>query len=176
MVARFRPHLLTKLSLQVFSVFWRLDALIQVKNDDSIKKHSFFGVSWSSILNKRGCKSHLQYKIWGRLKMAYKPCAYLACLLLHTDSNTYPACSTNWFLRTFQRVASCVFWESMAYRLACVCARIERSLSIYMVKDFFVEVLYQHDNSEGEAEKLNVFDSLKGLNSYLEKEFKTAFW
>ena len=45
-----------------------------------------------------------------------------------------------------------------------------------MVKDFFVEVLYQHDNIEGEAEKLNVFDSLKGLNSYLEKELKTAFW
>lgn len=53
--------------------------------------------------------------------------------------------------------------------------RENRKVFIYMVKDFFVEVLYQHDNSEGDAEKLNVFDSLKGLNSYLEKEFKTAF-
>ena len=171
MVARFRPHLLTKLSLQVFSVFWRLDALIQVKNDDSIKKHSFFGVSWSSILNKRGCKSHLQYKIWGRLKMAYKPCAYLACLLLHTDSNTYSACS----FKNLSESGKLRFLREHGVSLG-VRMRENRKVFIYMVKDFFVEVLYQHDNIEGEAEKLNVFDSLKGLNSYLEKEFKTAFW
>ena len=53
--------------------------------------------------------------------------------------------------------------------------RENRKVFIYMVKDFFVEVLYCNDNSEGDAEKLNIFDSLKGLNSYLENEFKTAF-
>lgn len=53
--------------------------------------------------------------------------------------------------------------------------RENRKVFIYMVKDFFVEVLYRDDNSEGEAERMNVFDSLKGLNSYLENEFKKAF-
>ncbi len=53
--------------------------------------------------------------------------------------------------------------------------RENRKVFIYMVKDFFVEVLYRDDNSEGEVERMNVFDSLKGLNSYLENEFKKAF-
>jgi hypothetical protein len=53
--------------------------------------------------------------------------------------------------------------------------RENRKVFIYMVKDFFVEVIYQQDNTESEAETLNIFDSLKGLNSYLENEFRTAF-
>ena len=103
--------------------------------------------------------------------MAYKPCAYLACLLLHTDSNTYSACS----FKNLSESGKLRFLREHGVSLG-VRMRENRKVFIYMVKDFFVEVLYQHDNSEGEAEKLNVFDSLKGLNSYLEKEFKTAFW
>ena len=53
--------------------------------------------------------------------------------------------------------------------------RENRKVFIYMVKEFFVEVIYQQDNSDREAERLNIFDSLKGLNSYLENEFRTAF-
>lgn len=53
--------------------------------------------------------------------------------------------------------------------------RENRKVFIYMVKDFFVEVIYRQDNSDSEAEKLNIFDSLKGLNEYLESEFKAAF-
>lgn len=53
--------------------------------------------------------------------------------------------------------------------------RENRKVFIYMVKDFFVEVIYRNDNSDGDAEKFNIFDSIKGLNSYLENEFKTAF-
>jgi hypothetical protein len=53
--------------------------------------------------------------------------------------------------------------------------RENRKVFIYMVKDFFVEVLYRNDNNEGEAERLNVFDSLKGLSAYLENEFRATF-
>ncbi|MFM8851339.1 MAG: hypothetical protein ACKOE5_13215 [Cytophagales bacterium] len=56
-----------------------------------------------------------------------------------------------------------------------VCMRENRRIFIYMVKDFFVEVLYHNDNSEGDVEQLTVFDSLKRLNSHLENEFRTTF-
>ncbi len=51
----------------------------------------------------------------------------------------------------------------------------DRKVFLYMVKDFFVEILYKNDNSDDGAESINTFTSLDGLNSYLEKEFKTAF-
>ena len=53
--------------------------------------------------------------------------------------------------------------------------RENRKIFIYMVKDFFVEVLYHNDNSEENVEQLTVFDSLKRLNSHLENEFRTTF-
>jgi hypothetical protein len=46
---------------------------------------------------------------------------------------------------------------------------------MFHAKSFFVEVIYQQDNSDSKAERLNIFNSLKGLNSYLENEFRTAF-
>jgi len=50
-----------------------------------------------------------------------------------------------------------------------------RKVYLYMLKDFFVEVLYQDDNLDMEAERLETFSSLDNLNNYLEREFKTAF-
>jgi hypothetical protein len=53
--------------------------------------------------------------------------------------------------------------------------RNNRKVFLYMVKDFFVEVIYKNDSIDENAESLGTFASLEGLNSYLEKEFKTAF-
>jgi hypothetical protein len=53
--------------------------------------------------------------------------------------------------------------------------RDERKIFLYMIKDFFVEVVYKDDNMDEVAERLGMFNSLNGLNSYLEKEFKAAF-
>lgn len=53
--------------------------------------------------------------------------------------------------------------------------RKNRKVFLYMVKDFFVEVLYKNDNTDSAAESLGTFSSLEGLNSYLEKDFKTSF-
>jgi hypothetical protein len=50
-----------------------------------------------------------------------------------------------------------------------------RMVFLYMVKNFFVEVIYKNDSLEKEVEKLNVFSSVGQLNQYLEKEFKSAF-
>jgi hypothetical protein len=52
--------------------------------------------------------------------------------------------------------------------------RNNRKVFLYMVKDFFVELIYKNDNENEMAESLDTFTSLKGLNSYLENEFKTA--
>jgi hypothetical protein len=53
--------------------------------------------------------------------------------------------------------------------------RNNRKVFLYMVKDFFVEVIYKNDSTDEAAESLGTFTSLEGLNSYLEKEFKTSF-
>lgn len=53
--------------------------------------------------------------------------------------------------------------------------RNERKVFLYMIKDLFVEVVYKNDNMDETAERLGMFTSLRGLNSYLEREFKTAF-
>lgn len=50
-----------------------------------------------------------------------------------------------------------------------------RKVYIYMLLDFFVEVVYQQDNMHLSPEKLEIFSSLNNLNSYLESEFRTAF-
>ena len=50
-----------------------------------------------------------------------------------------------------------------------------RKVYLYMLKDFFVEVVYQKDEIDLEPEKLETFSNLDNLNSYLEREFHTAF-
>jgi hypothetical protein len=53
--------------------------------------------------------------------------------------------------------------------------RQNRKVYIYMLKDFFVEVLYHHDDIDEQPEYIETFSNLDVLNSYLEKEFRTAF-
>jgi len=50
-----------------------------------------------------------------------------------------------------------------------------RKVYLYMLKDFFVEVVYQGDNLDLEGERVETFSNLDNLNSYLEKEFRAAF-
>jgi hypothetical protein len=46
-----------------------------------------------------------------------------------------------------------------------------RKVIVYLVKDFFAEVVYKNDNPENELESLLTFPSIKDLNSYLERDF-----
>ena len=50
-----------------------------------------------------------------------------------------------------------------------------RKVYLYMLKDFFVEVVFQNDNLDLQPERLETFSNLNNLNVYLEKEFRTAF-
>ena len=50
-----------------------------------------------------------------------------------------------------------------------------RMVYIYMLRDFFVEVMFLHDNIEMSPEKLVIYSSLDSLNDKLEKEFRQAF-
>lgn len=53
--------------------------------------------------------------------------------------------------------------------------RNERRVYLYMVKDFFVEVMYLKDDIDMEPEKISTFSNLDNLNAYLERDFRTAF-
>ena len=50
-----------------------------------------------------------------------------------------------------------------------------RKAYLYMLKDFCVEVIFKQDNIDLSPEKVTTFDSVKEFNSYLEREFRTAF-
>lgn len=50
-----------------------------------------------------------------------------------------------------------------------------RKVYLYMLKDFFVEVMFQNDDLDLAPERLETFSNLSNLNSYLEKEFRSAF-
>ncbi len=50
-----------------------------------------------------------------------------------------------------------------------------RKVYLYMLRDFFVEVIYQNDNIDLTPEQLMTFSSLTNLNSYLEKDFRQTF-
>ena len=53
--------------------------------------------------------------------------------------------------------------------------RDDRKVFLYMVKNLFVEVVYQNDSIKKEAEHVFIFNNLNHLNQYLEREFKTTF-
>jgi hypothetical protein len=53
--------------------------------------------------------------------------------------------------------------------------RNDRKVFLYMVKSLFVEVVYQNDSIEREAETLAIFNNLHHLNQYLEREFKANY-
>jgi hypothetical protein len=50
-----------------------------------------------------------------------------------------------------------------------------RKIYIYMLKDLFIEVMFENDDVDNEPEKLIVLRGLENLNNHLEKEFKTSF-
>lgn len=50
-----------------------------------------------------------------------------------------------------------------------------RKVYTYMLRDFFVQVMFKRDNPSGEIEHLEKFEDLVQLNLHLEKEFKAAF-
>lgn len=50
-----------------------------------------------------------------------------------------------------------------------------RKVYLYMLRDFFVEVMYQNDNIQMTPERLKTFTSIDNLNTYLEKDFRSTF-
>jgi hypothetical protein len=50
-----------------------------------------------------------------------------------------------------------------------------RKAYLYMIKDFCVEVTFRQDNEELAPERVTTFSSVQEFNSYLEREFRTAF-
>ena len=50
-----------------------------------------------------------------------------------------------------------------------------RKVYLYMLRDFFVEVIYQQDNIDLSPERLMTFRSLNNLNAYLEEDFRSTF-
>ncbi len=50
-----------------------------------------------------------------------------------------------------------------------------RKVYTYLLKDFFVQVMFKSDHPTGEVEYLEKFENLIQLNLHLEKEFKSAF-
>ena len=53
--------------------------------------------------------------------------------------------------------------------------RLGRKIYLYMLRDFFVEVMYQNDNADMTPERLKTFTSVNNLNAYLEKDFRSTF-
>ena len=50
-----------------------------------------------------------------------------------------------------------------------------RKVYLYMIRGFFVEVMYQNDNIDMTPERLKTFTNINNLNAYLEKDFKSTF-
>ena len=54
-------------------------------------------------------------------------------------------------------------------------AKNGRKVYLYMLRNLFVEVVFENDNSEQAPERLNILKGLKSFNQYLEKEFRASF-
>ena len=54
-------------------------------------------------------------------------------------------------------------------------SRLGRKVYLYMLRDFFVEVMYQNDNIDMNPEMLKTFTNVSNLNAYLEKDFRSTF-
>jgi hypothetical protein len=79
-----------------------------------------------------------------------------------------------WFFRHFSESKKIAFIRKQGIMLGSR-VRQGRKVYIYMLRDFFVEVIYQQDDTERSAEKLKVYSSLNNLNSSLAQEFHQAF-
>jgi len=54
-------------------------------------------------------------------------------------------------------------------------AKNGRRIYVYMLRNLFVEVMFENDDANNTPEKVNLLRGLKNLNAYLEKEFRTSF-
>jgi len=54
-------------------------------------------------------------------------------------------------------------------------AKNGRRIYVYMMRNLFVEVMYENDDVNSTPEKVNLMRGLKNLNAYLEKEFRASF-
>ena len=50
-----------------------------------------------------------------------------------------------------------------------------RKIYVYMLRNLFVEVVYQQDDNSASPERVQILRGLKSLNSHLEKEFRASF-
>lgn len=50
-----------------------------------------------------------------------------------------------------------------------------RRIYVYMIRNLFVEVLFEKDNPSEAAEQVHILRGLKNLNAYLEQEFRSTF-
>lgn len=50
-----------------------------------------------------------------------------------------------------------------------------RKVFIYLLRDFFVQIMFKGDNPIEEVENLLTFSTLDQLNAHLEREFRTSF-
>ena len=54
-------------------------------------------------------------------------------------------------------------------------AKNGRRIYVYMLRNIFVEVMYENDNVNDAPEKVSLLRGLKNLNAHLEKEFRASF-
>jgi hypothetical protein len=54
-------------------------------------------------------------------------------------------------------------------------AKNGRRVYVYMLRNLFVEVMYENDDVNDTPEKVNLLRGLKNLNAYLENEFRASF-
>ena len=54
-------------------------------------------------------------------------------------------------------------------------AKNGRRIYVYMIRNLFVEVMYENDDVNSTPEKVNLMRGLKNLNAYLEQEFRASF-
>lgn len=50
-----------------------------------------------------------------------------------------------------------------------------RRIYVYMIRNLFVEVLFEKDSPSEVAEQVHILRGLKNLNAYLEQEFRSTF-
>ncbi len=50
-----------------------------------------------------------------------------------------------------------------------------RKIYIYLLRDFFVQIIFKKDDPREEVENLEKFSDLVQLNLHLEKEFRASF-
>ena len=50
-----------------------------------------------------------------------------------------------------------------------------RRIYVYMLRNLFIEVMFENDDANSTPEKVNMLRGLKNLNAYLEKEFRATF-